>query len=112
MENIIHHVCQGCDKISEVGVIRGEELYKQGLKVFYSVGKGATDPPRLVHLVYRGNPHSETVEYAIAGKGITFDCGGVNVKAHPEDMYCDKAGCCTTLGILKGCIEMNLKMNV
>ena len=100
------------DKITRFGMIKGKELDEQGLKVFYNVGKGAADDPRLIHLLYQGNPDSDDVDYAIVGKGITFDTGGVNLKAHPEDMYCDKTGCCTCIGILKGLLELELKINV
>ena len=100
------------DKITRFGIIKGKELDDQGLKVFYSVGKGAADDPRLIHLLYNGNPESSEVDYAIVGKGITFDTGGVNLKSAPEDMYWDKTGCWTCIGVLKGLMELDLKINV
>ncbi|CAI2367309.1 unnamed protein product [Moneuplotes crassus] len=112
MEKIIRHISSSTDKIPSFNVIQGKELEEQGLEIFYSVGKGAAIDPRLVHFVYKGNPDSEDIEYAIVGKGITFDAGGLNIKLKPEDMYCDKTGACTTAGILKGVIELELKINI
>ena len=112
MEDVIKHVSSKSDKIKKVEVIVGKELSEQGLEVFYNVGKGAAIDPRLVHFVYKGNEESEEIEYAIVGKGITFDTGGLNLKKAPEDMYCDKTGACTTVGILKGVIELGLKINI
>lgn len=66
----------------------------------------------MVHLLYKGNPDSSEVDFAIVGKGITFDTGGLNLKAEPEDMYCDKTGCCTTIGVMKGVLQLNLNLNI
>lgn len=111
-EDLVRHVVKDAENVQNLEVITGKELYDKGLRIIYSVGKGNPIDPRLIQCLYKGNPDSDEVEYAIVGKGITFDCGGVNVKAHPEDMYCDKTGACTTLGVLKGLIELKLKVNV
>ena len=49
MENVIRHYAKFSDKIQSVESIIGKDLDDAGLKVIYNVGKGATDPPRLVH---------------------------------------------------------------
>jgi len=39
-------------------VVKGEELKKLGMNLFYNVGKGAVVEPRCVVIHYRGNPDS------------------------------------------------------
>ena len=70
---------------------------------FYQVARGsvATDPPKWIHLVYKGaNP---TRKIALVGKSVIFDTGGYQVK--PGDsmvtMKGDMAGGASVLGTLK-----------
>jgi len=63
---------------------------------------------------YIGNPESKEIEFAIVGKGLTYDTGGLNLKPTNfiEDMYLDKSGACVTLGALHGTIQLKLKKNI
>jgi leucyl aminopeptidase len=62
---------------------------------------------------YQGNKDSTDVDFAVVGKGITYDTGGLNIKlAMMELMYQDKGGSCAVLGSLQGCIDLGLKKNV
>jgi len=80
----------------------------------FAVGKSASSEPRYVAVEYIGNPESKDIEYAIVGKGLTYDTGGLNLKPTNsiEDMYLDKSGACATLGALHGAIHSNLKKNI
>jgi leucyl aminopeptidase len=51
---------------------------------------------------------------AFVGKGITYDTGGLNIKAtgFMEDMHGDKGGACAVLGALKGSLELKPKKNI
>lgn len=69
--------------------------------LFWNVGKGAACQPRCVMIHYQGNPDSNDVDFAIVGKGITYDTGGLNIKLQMmELMYQDKGGSCAVLGSL------------
>jgi len=46
----------------------------------YSVGKGAADAPALINFFYQGNKENSENIYALIGKGIVFDAGGLNIK--------------------------------
>jgi len=35
----------------------------------------------MISLVFKGDPTSDKVDFAIVGKGVTFDTGGLNLKA-------------------------------
>jgi len=80
------------------------------MNLHYAVGKSASSPPRYVAVEYIGNQASKDIEYAIVGKGLTYDTGGLNLKPTNfiEDMYLDKGGACATLGSLHGAINSKL----
>jgi len=66
----------------------------------------------MVH--YEGNPDSNEIEFALVGKGVTYDTGGLNIKptGSMEDMYGDKGGSCAVIGALKGTLELGTKKNI
>jgi leucyl aminopeptidase len=70
---------------------------------FYQVARGSveTDPPKWIHLVYKGS--NPTRKVALVGKSVIFDTGGYQVK--PGDymvtMKGDMAGGASVLGTLK-----------
>lgn len=79
------------------------------MNLFYNVGKGAIEQPRCVLVHYEGNPDQpDHIDFALVGKGITFDTGGLNLKptGSMEEMYGDKGGSCAVIGALKGTIEL------
>jgi len=114
MEQQIHELIKGVQEIKSVKVIKGDELVFEWMHLFHSVGKGASSPPWYVAVEYIGNPESKEIEFAIVGKGLTFDTGGLNLKPTNfiEDMYLDKSGACVTLGALHGTIQLKLKKNI
>lgn len=63
----------------EIEVLDEKELLAQGMGGISAVGKGSHNPPRLMILRYR--PDSPTRHVALVGKGITFDSGGLSLKA-------------------------------
>ena len=80
------------------------QLKSQGFGGIIGVGQGSANPPRLLHISY--TPKAKNVKrFAFVGKGITFDTGGLNLKAGlgMEAMKCDMSGaaavCAATLAI-------------
>jgi leucyl aminopeptidase len=82
------------------------------MNLLYNVGKAANSAPRLIHLRY--NNGGDGKRFAIVGKGVTFDTGGLNLKPTNfiEDMYLDKAGACATLGLFKFIVDQQLPINI
>lgn len=79
--------------------LSGPALNRQGLHGLFAVGKGASKPPRLFCATYRPvRPKGSHI--ALVGKGITFDTGGLHIKARGsmEGMKCDMAGAAAALG--------------
>jgi len=88
--------------IERVVTFVGKELEERGMNLFYNVGKGSNDPPRMVAYYYRGNKASNEVDLAIVGKGVTYDTGGLNIKTSMMDMmHGDKGGSCAVIGALE-----------
>mgnify|MGYP000002076651 CR=1 FL=1 len=84
------------------------------MNLFYNVGKGAISQPRCVIVHYEGNPDSSEIDFALVGKGVTYDTGGLNLKptGFMETMYGDKGGSCAVIGALNGILEMGSKKNI
>ena len=81
-----------------------KQLKSQGFGGIIAVGQGSANPPRLMHISYTPKA-KKTKRYAFVGKGITFDTGGLNLKAGlgMEAMKSDMSGaaavCAATLAI-------------
>lgn len=88
-------------------------MAQQGMNAILMVGQGSANPPRMVTLEYRGGGEGAPV-YAVVGKGITFDSGGMSIKpaAAMEEMKFDKSGACAVLGCMKAVAELELAVNV
>ncbi|TMW68429.1 hypothetical protein Poli38472_005897 [Pythium oligandrum] len=97
-----------------IRVLQMEDLQKEGLNMFVSVGQAATCPPRLVILEYKGNPDAPDDKVALVGKGITFDTGGLNLKptGFIEDMHTDMCGSAAVLGAVRAAARRGLKVNI
>jgi len=84
-------------------LICGEELNADGYVGIYEVGKGSANMPCMLQLDY--NPSGDAnapVDFALVGKGITFDSGGYSLKpsASMAAMKSDMGGAATVTGAL------------
>ena len=76
------------------------------------VGQGSVHPPRLVRLSYQHPDASRTVVFA--GKGITFDSGGLSLKPPKamETMKSDMGGAAAVLAALQAIAALRPAVNV
>jgi leucyl aminopeptidase len=76
------------------------------------VGKGSSHPPRLVRLEYA--PEGAAMVLALAGKGITFDSGGLSLKPAKsmETMKCDMGGAAAVLAAMQAIAVLRLPVKV
>jgi leucyl aminopeptidase len=85
-------------------------LEKENCGGILGVGRGSTKPPRLVKIEYRGGG----AHLAMAGKGITFDTGGLSLK--PAEgmvgMNYDMAGAATVLAATMAIAKLGLKIDL
>ncbi len=74
-------------------------LSRLGLSALVAVGRGSTEPPRVVHLAYRPSRRKAKQRILLVGKGVTFDSGGLNLKTGGSmlTMKMDMAGAAAVL---------------
>jgi leucyl aminopeptidase len=96
----------------DVEVLDEKALAEGGYGGIMAVGQGSVHPPRLVRLAYHHPGATKTVVFA--GKGITFDSGGLSLKPAKsmEHMKSDMAGAATVLGALQAIAELKPAVNV
>jgi leucyl aminopeptidase len=84
-----------------VQVLGVDELTEHGYGGIIGVGQGSVNAPRLVRLEYTHPAAERTV--VLAGKGITFDSGGLSLKppASMEIMKSDMGGAAAVLGAMQ-----------
>jgi leucyl aminopeptidase len=97
----------------EIEVLQRKEMKKLGMGCLLSVARGSDEPPRLIVLKYAGAASSEK-PYALVGKGVTFDTGGISLKpsAEMDEMKFDMCGAASVLGTLRAVAELKLPINV
>ena len=95
-----------------VQVLDENELAKEEYGGILAVGMGSAHPPRLVRLEYTHPEATSTVVFA--GKGITFDSGGLSLKPSKamETMKADMSGAAAVLGALQAIAALGPVVNV
>ncbi|MDH3787966.1 MAG: leucyl aminopeptidase [Xanthomonadales bacterium] len=63
-----------------IRVLDEKELAQQGMGAHLGVGQGSARPPRLLVVEYNGG--ADEPPLVLAGKGITFDSGGISLKGN------------------------------
>ena len=87
----------------EVKVYDKEEIEKMGMGAFLGVAKGSSQPPKFIHMHYKGsNQKLIQRKIAIIGKGICFDSGGLDIKPPSSmlNMKDDMSGAAAVLGVM------------
>ncbi|MBF7073832.1 aminopeptidase PepB [Glaciecola sp. MH2013] len=95
-----------------VNMLKGKELVEAGWQGIYEVGRGSCRPPVLLELDFNPTGNIDApVDFALVGKGITFDSGGYSIKSSEGmlDMKCDMGGAATVTGALGLAIMQGLK---
>jgi len=96
----------------ELEVLDERALADGGYGGLIGVGQGSARPPRLVRLAYRHPDATKTVVFA--GKGITFDSGGLSLKPPNamETMKSDMSGAAAVLAALQAVAALRPAVNV
>ena len=74
-------------------------MERLGMGSILGVGRGSERPPRMLIVRYRGTGSADN-PVVMAGKGITFDSGGISIKpsANMGDMKMDMSGAASVTG--------------
>jgi leucyl aminopeptidase len=93
-------------------VLDPERLVELGAGALLAVGSGSQNTPRLI--VLRWNGGDDAKPYALVGKGVTFDSGGINIKPSPgmEEMKFDMCGAASVMGTFLAAVELKLPINL
>lgn len=88
-------------------------IEKEKMGLLLAVSRGACHDPAFIIIEYKGNPKSKDLT-VLVGKGVTFDTGGLNLKATGgiETMKCDMGGAAAVLGTIFALGSMKAKVNV
>jgi len=90
-----------------------KEMKKMGMDCLLSVGNGSAEESKLISMTYQGGKKGDR-PYAIVGKGITFDTGGISLKppATMDEMKFDMCGAASVIGTMQVVSELKLPINI
>lgn len=93
-------------------ILERADMEKLGMGSLLAVARGSANPPRMVVLRYNGA--GDAKPYALVGKGITFDSGGINLKVQGgiEEMKFDMCGAASVFGTFLSVAKMKLPLNL
>jgi leucyl aminopeptidase len=97
----------------DVEILDRKQLEALKMGSFLSVTNGSEQAPKFIVLKHMGGK-SKDAPVVLVGKGITFDTGGISIKAGPgmDEMKYDMCGAGSVLGTFRAIGEMGLKANV
>jgi leucyl aminopeptidase len=95
----------------EVEVLDEPALEKLGMRTLLAVGQGSESPSKVVVMQWQG---AEGAPFALVGKGVVFDTGGISIKpaGGMEDMTMDMGGAGTVAGTMKALALRKAKAHV
>ncbi len=105
------------DNGAESEILDETQMQALGMGSLLAVARGSTNRPHLVVLKWDGATKAGIADakpYALVGKGITFDTGGVNLKTQGgiEEMKFDMCGGATVIGTFVAAVKMKLPINL
>lgn len=105
---------QFCDvaDLVKISVLNQEELKKQQLNLLLGVNQGSSKEAFLLCVEYNQAPQKS--KYALVGKGILFDSGGMNIKTMQfmRHMKFDMSGAATVMGVVYALAKNKIAANV
>ncbi len=99
----------------DVQIMERDEMERLGMNALLAVSRGSEQPPKLIILrqqkqrIRKGTPL-----FALVGKGVTFDSGGISLKPADkmEDMKADMAGGAAVLATMAALAELGSRREV
>ena len=98
----------------KVEILEGAALKENGFNLLAEVGKASPHAPRAVIIRWQGDKSCQEYDLVLAGKGVTFDAGGTNIKTgkYFEDMKMDMAGAAAVVAVMKAAALAKRKINL
>ena len=101
----------------DVEILEHDDMQRLGMNALLAVSRGSEEAPKLIILRIPGQEkkfRSVTPFYALIGKGVTFDSGGISLKpaAKMEEMKGDMAGGAAVLGTMVALAQLKPRYRV
>jgi leucyl aminopeptidase len=96
-----------------IEVLDADRCRALGMGSYLSVAQGSHEPPRFIVMRHRGRPGAG-YDLGLVGKGITFDSGGISIKAadNMHHMKADMTGAASVIAALAAIGKLGVKANV
>lgn len=96
-----------------VEILEESDMQKLGMGSLLSVSRGSRQPAKLICLNYQGGA-AQAKPIVLIGKGLTFDSGGVSLKAGAgmDEMKYDMCGGATVISVLQAAAQLALPLNI
>ena len=96
-----------------VKVLEEAQMEELGMGSLLSVSHGSDQPGKLIIMEYRNGP-ADQQPYALVGKGVTFDTGGISIKPSQamDEMKFDMGGAASVLGAMRAIVDLQLPLNI
>lgn len=94
-------------------VLDRAQIEELGMGAFLSVARGSQEPPKFIVLEHNAD-REDLQTIVLAGKGITFDSGGISIKPGKKmgEMKFDMSGGAAVLGALQAVARLDLPLHV
>lgn len=98
----------------EYQVLERPQMQELGMGGLLAVSQGSVEPPKFIILRYQGAPQGPHKGMALAGKGITFDTGGISIKPaeRMHEMKGDMAGAAAVIAAMQIIATLKPAINV
>ncbi len=96
----------------EVEILEEEQLMKLGMGALLGVGQGSESPSKVVVMQWNGG--GDEPPFALVGKGVVFDTGGISIKpaGGMEEMTMDMGGAGVVAGVMRTLALRKARANV
>ncbi len=98
----------------EIETLGEDRLRSLGFRALLAVGQGSEQESRVVVLRWNGSENPNAAPLVLAGKGVTFDTGGISIKPGKgmEDMTMDMGGAAVVAGTMLALARRKAQANV
>ena len=96
-----------------ISVLNERDMRRLGMGAILGVGQGSVRPPRMMIVRYNGG-ETGAAPMVFAGKGITFDTGGISLKPNNNmwQMKADMTGAAVVTGAVMSLAKVRAPVNV
>jgi len=94
-------------------IVDEDAMQTMGMGAFLSVSAGSAQPGKLIIMNYQGRKRAGS-PIVLVGKGVTFDTGGISMKASDgmDEMKFDMCGAASVFGVMHAVGEIQPDINI